>query len=503
MSDDLLPTQRLHPLTVILNLFGLIRAQILPLAVVAVQTFRIQSSWANAAALLLIIALSGWAWLSWYRFTYRIEAADLVIEGGIFRRFRRNIPLHRIQDISISQTFLQRLIGLNSAAIETAGGNSNEGELVGLNMRQIRNLRALFAGFEHDGEEVFEEEALIPATPLFEMSMGRVLALGLLNPSSLWLLSLVILWQIAYEWLAAHMSRWTVAMLDTASAHSSIALIASGVIFLLICTIAAGVARAGLTYAGFRLSEQDGRFRLRKGLFAHSDTALVLRAVQMAWIRSSPMERLTGWRSLRLQTIGGSDGPSGRLVVAPLARDAEVTTILAHAGLPAPGAQDWRRLMYRHPMAQAMRNFAPIVAVSVAVGWFFPWGYAALTLVPLMLIRATIRSSRCRLALNEGDIQVRGGALTSSHAILPYTCTQSVSLTQGPIQRLLGSVTLHLNVAGASGISVRDIRPDAAQEIIATIEARGWQILPAYRSKIEGAGRAMLGAEGRGAGDTD
>ena len=80
-------------------------------------------------SLLVAIALIS-AWLRWYTFTYQILPGQIVIARGLIKRTRRSIPAERIQDVSIKQGPLSRVIGIAEVRIETGGGEADEEPLL-------------------------------------------------------------------------------------------------------------------------------------------------------------------------------------------------------------------------------------------------------------------------------------------------------------------------------------------------------------------------------------
>lgn len=66
---------------------------------------------------------------------YRLTPTKIEIKSGIFSVKSRNIPLRHIQDVSVSETFKERLIGIGDVVIDSA---AVEGKIL---MRNIRNPR--------------------------------------------------------------------------------------------------------------------------------------------------------------------------------------------------------------------------------------------------------------------------------------------------------------------------------------------------------------------------
>lgn len=110
------------------------------------STLLIKLSYAVAAVLTIALAgfggamLAGWSWY-WLvffvpgiialraairhfqsRFTLlEIEGDRMKYESGIFSRTTRSMPLAKVQDVTVNQSFGQRLVGIGDLSIETAG----------------------------------------------------------------------------------------------------------------------------------------------------------------------------------------------------------------------------------------------------------------------------------------------------------------------------------------------------------------------------------------------
>ncbi|MBV6431701.1 MAG: hypothetical protein IANPNBLG_01833 [Bryobacteraceae bacterium] len=72
------------------------------------------------------------------RFTILEVVGDrLKYETGMFGKTTRSIPLHKVQDVTVRQSFWQRLMGLGDLSIETAGETSR------LTIQEIRGPRSV------------------------------------------------------------------------------------------------------------------------------------------------------------------------------------------------------------------------------------------------------------------------------------------------------------------------------------------------------------------------
>ncbi|SDY00556.1 PH domain-containing protein [Micromonospora pattaloongensis] len=74
-----------------------------------------------AVALLVMLWLSLWPFLVWRTTHYVFTNERVLLQHGVLSRDRRDIPLGRVNDHSMSQRFIERLLGCGTLTIESAG----------------------------------------------------------------------------------------------------------------------------------------------------------------------------------------------------------------------------------------------------------------------------------------------------------------------------------------------------------------------------------------------
>mgnify|MGYP001237539471 CR=1 FL=1 len=74
-----------------------------------------------AVCLVLVCWLSLWPFLVWRTTHYIFTNERVILQVGVLTRERRDIPLARINDHSMTQRFIERLLGCGTLTIESAG----------------------------------------------------------------------------------------------------------------------------------------------------------------------------------------------------------------------------------------------------------------------------------------------------------------------------------------------------------------------------------------------
>jgi uncharacterized membrane protein YdbT with pleckstrin-like domain len=81
--------------------------------------------WARLAvilvATLVVLAWVVWPFLRWWTQTYVVTSRRLLLREGVFNRSGHDMPLVRLNDVSFSHSFWQRLLGCGTIEVESAG----------------------------------------------------------------------------------------------------------------------------------------------------------------------------------------------------------------------------------------------------------------------------------------------------------------------------------------------------------------------------------------------
>jgi len=79
-----------------------------------------QSPWLGVGLGFLILLIPVYFHIKTKLVRYTLTDTKLEIDSGFIARTRRNIPLRRVQDVTVSSTFLQRLLGFGDIVIDNA-----------------------------------------------------------------------------------------------------------------------------------------------------------------------------------------------------------------------------------------------------------------------------------------------------------------------------------------------------------------------------------------------
>ncbi|WP_230292928.1 PH domain-containing protein [Croceicoccus sp. Ery5] len=419
-------------------------------------------------AMLVIGGALGSAFLRWWRTEYRVGADDIRLETGLLSREARSVPYERIQDVSIAEPLLARLLGLVSVTFETGAGGKDEISLAYVTRAEGERLRAVVrrqheaprAAVDAPADTKLSAPPETPAQTLFAMDLKRVLHFGVFE------FSLVVLAAIGAAlqqfdfllpfdiWSARFWTGLFEVQADTirhwgfiAQALGAVLAVAS----LLVLGVATGVVRTVLRDYDFRLEKTDRGFRRRRGLLNRTDVVMPVHRVQAGVLATGLVRRWFGWHSLAFVSLA-NDAKSASHDVAPFAQPDEIAPVARAARIALPGPEtQWHRPSAR-PWVDCFALFA-VVLIAAGAGMMIggvDWWYTPWLVVPVLAGLFTLNWMRRGWAMEDGQVFVRTGLLAPVITSAPAIKLQSVEIARGPLGMLRGYVALKCGLAGGS-----------------------------------------------------
>jgi putative membrane protein len=468
-------TQRLHPLSWLFTLIAQLRMFALPILVLLLGGSREDGDDIGdliglaGAGVLAVVAV-------WQYFTYRYGFLEnaLVIRSGLLQRNVRLIPFDRVQNVTLHQNLLHRLVGVAEVRLESAGGmGSAEAQMQVLKLDQANALEALVRAGAHRARAAQAAggagaDAQPPAdsapTLWLALPTRELVRLGLISNRGM----LVVAAGFAYLTQAGDiftkrlsngiesMGREGIAMAEAwhlgpvAYAGLAFALLVAMVVAVRLLSVALAI----LQFHDFRLHAGERELRVERGLLSRVRSHLPKRRIQAYSLRETLLHRWFGRQSLRVDRASVeavNESQSVRDLVplaAPDGMDGMLAALLPDGSWPL---QEWQPL---HPRAW-WRVFAPLalaVLAGTALIVYFEGlvGLWALALLGPVYLRARVWARYSAWTLGGGVVAFRQGWLDRHWRFAEARKLHALQITQSPFDRRHGMATLHLDTAGAS-----------------------------------------------------
>ncbi|WP_313695519.1 PH domain-containing protein [Halorarum halobium] len=454
---------------------------------------------------------AGYAVARYLRFEYELAPEHLIVTSGVFSRQEREIPLRRVQNVDVSRTLVQRVLGLATVRFETAGGSATEAELDALDADEADRLRhevgervRAIRDAEQTGDDestVDDGEPGVPADPadsaaetrrpasapdsrgetLYEISTEDLLVLSAVSfrPSA------VVAPVFGAPFLGdvvAEGGLFVFRLVGGARAGGLSDVLAAGataLVGVVAFALTVWVASAALTFAryyDFKLDRVADELRYERGLLGRYSGTVPLGKVQTVSVGENVAMRRLGYASLSVETAGyapGSSRAGGAETAIPLAARTRVVEL-------ARDLQPYGEPTFQRPPNRARRRYAiryALVSLAVAAGVFglsvavapLPAFAAVAPLLGLLLAPVAARAKWRHRGFDEraDAVLTRSGFWHRTTRVVPYYRLQTVFVRRTIFQRRWGLASLTADTASTTSLvggdaTAHDIDEDAA-----------------------------------------
>lgn len=468
-SDNSALTQqrRLHPWSWLFVLLQQLKQFILPL--VALLVFGGRDSrggeWTVMAPVIAIGVLVILSVVQYFTYRYSVGRESLSVRDGLLHRTLREIPFARIHNVVVHQSLLHRMFGVAEVRLESAGGQKPEAQMRVLSLADALALENLV---KHRGRvaEAGTEQAP-SADSLLTLPLGEVIRLGLISNRGMILVAAAFgaAWQILPEDRMGSLFRAGFQQAFGYASHLQLGWLSTAVSVLIVIAMALLLLRglsvllALLQYFGFRLSEEQRRLMVERGLLTRLRTSVARRRIQAWTLQEGLLHRWFKRRSLRIDTAVAEQQGQGEQralkelapIATPAVCDQLIQRLLPQAQWPR---EDWRPL----PLSAWWRLFVPgallVTLLTGVLTWHFGgWGLLLLAWVPWGVYESRQHARRAGYVLDAQLIAVRGGWWARYWRFAEIDKLQALRLSRSPLDRRCGTASLWLDTAGASGMA--------------------------------------------------
>ena len=473
--------RRLHPLSILFSLGSLARTFLIPgLLVLAAGS----AGWGwELWAMLALIPYSVVAVGRYLTFRYRYEEHEMVVRTGFIFRNERHIPYAHIQNLDAVQNLFHRLLGVVEVRVETGGGKEPEAKMSVLPLDAFEEMRRrVFAGKQGEAPA----EAAPAGVTLLRLSPRELALHGLSENRGFVLLAagFGVLWEVGLiDRLMGTVfgdiepsgglvrDLWRSVRDGGGLPVGRIALALAAFAGFLLLMQLLSMAWALVRLYGFRLTLTGEDLRTEFGLFTRVAATIPLRRIQTLTIRETPLLRLLGYASVKVETAGADGGEEDKATqrewLAPILRREKLPDLLQAVlpGLDLP-AVSWNATpprAFRRQLKQWLLVTLPMaLPFAVLLRWW------ALALLPVLVIWARIGARQTVKHLGwavAGDaILFRSGWLWRQTTVARFGKIQAVTIHESPFDRRAAMARVRVDTAGAKDLSHRVDIPYLARE---------------------------------------
>jgi putative membrane protein len=467
----------LSPLTLLYNFLKSLPAYLISFYIIFFEGDNVEKIYLIISIALLFLMLPSII-LNFLYFKFKITQSEIYIKTGIIAKKNRVIPLSKVQNISYSQNFLQKLLNIAKIQIETAGDMMSEAVLEFVSSKdaeeiiktikhyQIEQTNSLNKPIDKtDGEKI-----------LYKMNLKNVLVYGATRFRPLflffgfWLFSFIQQFQSISRIFNSNLESG-IQNLKNLDPISLTFVILISILTIFFISWILEILWTLNTFYNFQLIEEKDKLITSKGLLNKNISSIPFKKIQQITIYTNIIKKLFGFYSLKIHTAGFGTQSKGNEVAVPnstLEIIYEVIDKFKKYRIPENlyhiSPKSIKRLFIKYSIILII-----ITIFLINISLYF---LLTLLLIPFLYYFAFLEWKNRGYLFENNTIYIKYGVIIKKYNIIPLNKLQILHLKSSYFQRKLGLSTIILDTAaitlGAETI-IRDIDSDVALELFNNI----------------------------------
>lgn len=396
--------------------------------------------------------------MAYFRFYFRIENNELIIQKGVFKKSKLNIPFERIQTINFEQNILLQALQRYKVEVDTAGSAKKEFSFDALDMDVAKQLRQKILDrkkeikleltsdektdvfqeeqFVYEDLEAYEEETILSHSPM------NLLKIGLTEnhiKAGAWLIAIM-------GYLFGTLNDAGLKIEDRIEDSEflkgfdpGMTLFLSLIPFILLVLVGISVIRVFLKYFNLKFNRIENGFKIFSGLLNRKENSAPDNKIQKVAWGDNPLKRIFGINILWLKQARSTEADRNKSISIPVVSDDHVKSTLSFLY-----GEEIEKEQYEFPISQHffwrhLIYFIIIPSILIAISgiYFDKWFLYPVAGLFLLYFSITtfIQYKKSKFFFNDFLLKRKKGIYGNYNEIIPWYKVQVVELKQSIYQR--------------------------------------------------------------------
>jgi putative membrane protein len=407
------------------------------------------------------------AYLRFLNFTFYIDVAndEFIVNDGIITKTKTTIQLNKIQQVNIHQNIIQRLIGVYSLSVDTAGSDNKEANIKAISHNLALALKSILLNNENlkastetsDTKLATEDESV--ANPFLKISILSLLKVGITS-NYVQSIGLILTFFFTIIENLKNIGKDDIIdkdkiekVIDSYPTFYAIFFFIL-VLFTIIFTI--NIGRTIFKYFNYTLTKQKGSLLLSYGLINTESTILKPEKVQIVTISRNYFQKKLNVLEIKIkQAISDEKQQKKAIIEIPgcniLERDEILKLIFKQ--LPAKGAMmqpNFRKLVFSIFLTIVLPLSGFFIFGNTIYVKLFQYTNFAIFYTILFLLIHFFGFRNYRLFINNNYIIKQSGSWDVENEIIEIKKIQAITTSQLFWHKNLNIGSLTLHTAGGS-----------------------------------------------------
>ncbi len=408
--------------------------------------------------------------LEWWRFTYQIVEGDLHIKRGVFVRKNLYLSPERIQVIDINAGLIQRMFGLVSVEVKTAGNTSKDAKIDAVSKSEAEKIKDLLP---KRGQASDEEEAESATPRVYKLETKELLIAAATSGNITLTLALVAGALSQFQQFIDE--EQIVEFIERAPAFFEANIALSIIILALMISWILSFAGTVIRYYGFTLTVRKDELHVQSGLFTQKQSTVPFDRIQGIRIKEELLREPFGLHALFIESAGYGEHQQNATTLHPLLHKSEISAFLNEV-LPEynvvvegikPPVRSLRRYILR-PVWLAVFVIIPFLI-------WVPYGIYSLFLLIPAVIMGYAQYKTAMIGVSDDTMVTKSRKLSRRTAIVKRPRIQAAEKKQNPFQKRLGLYSFQVTIAsGGSGrtFRVKELDEDGGYDFLKWLRSK-------------------------------
>ncbi|MFZ6052386.1 PH domain-containing protein [Halocola ammonii] len=394
--------------------------------------------------------------LQYQKFTFKVDEKYLIIHKGVLVKDKTKIPLERIQSVHIEEPLLQRLLGLASVQVDTAGSQGKELEVPALETEDAVALqKVLRAKKEEKSEELDnQDEARFEAVDesgskpveesrtLIHLNIPSLLKVGVTdNHLKNGFVALAIVFGYAMqleEYFQGYVSGLIEENFDEIR-RMAYGLLVVSIIAFLIVSILISLVKAIVKHYDFTARLESDQFYVKTGLLKREEYRIPLNKIQFMEWRTNPLRKLARMETAHIYQSQSQEAQRKQSVQIPGCYQRQTDEIMKEVFELEEGRNKTTITPHRRVYGLVLGTFISLPFVIGAIVTYFITDMAfflELTgLIAFIVFFVWKYVNSVELTVDGELITIKKGWVFPKRIVIPAYKVQSVSVSQNIFQK--------------------------------------------------------------------
>ncbi len=417
--------------------------------------------------------------LNYFNLFFYIKDGELVLEKGVLRKSKINVPLDRVQTVNFRQNIFHQIFNVVAVDIDTAGSAGKEFSLHALSKPQAELLREVVSSRQSLTKALVHQpttpapqsEIPNPKSEIFKLVPLDLLKIGI-SQNHLRTAGILLAFTLSFAddvqaALGIDLEKKLAWWLGTSQGTDILLTLLMAAPVFLLASFVVTLFRTVLQYYDLRFLRTEQGFKIESGLFTRQEVSAVLAKIQYVRWASSPLMRLFGMVKVSLPQAS-SVVVRGKLTVGLPGCYAPQLAAVRAAYFPTETEQQWEPHGV-HGISAIWRilKIGPLPALILLYATWDYMGNQAFIWLAWLAVAAWLAKryqQSWRWEVSEEGLRAEWGVFNRTAVLLQWHKVQAVSVRR-PIftkKSKLARLTLY---TAAGDISVPYIPFEKAQAV--------------------------------------